>query len=316
MKVVLIKIMWPKTRQAAKELLNRARNFNALPAIDIALFKPFLILLAITVLSYETVDFFYKVISFPLIKQTAVVKNKGNAFALTDNTRHNQLQDYGIITERNLFLSTLKTVGDKQLDGGLFDSDQKNTDFELKGTVACNTSFGFIVIEERGNHKQKLYRLGDMIGSAKLIKITRNTATLLSGDREITLKVKATMEGSLLPNAPAAGMNPAYSRNLTLNRRTVNENLSDLKSIMSQAIVRPSLNEGVQEGYIVSNIAPNSLYEKMGLQNGDIVIDINNRRLQSADDLLQMMNLMQSGKNIALNIKRNGKIEAINYSFY
>ncbi|KUG24426.1 hypothetical protein ASZ90_005756 [hydrocarbon metagenome] len=308
--------MWSKITQVAKEWLNRISNINTLPAIDITLLRPLLILLAITVLSYETVDLFYKVISFPLIKQTAAVKNNGTALAFTENAQHNQLQNYGIITERNLFLSTLKTVGDKQLEGGLFDADQKNMDFELKGTVAFNTSSGFIVIEERGNHKQKLYRLGDRIGSAKLIKITRNTATLLSGDREITLKVKATMEGTLLPDSPATGTKQAVFRKLSLSRRLVNENLDDLKSIMSQAVVRPYLNEGLQEGYIISNIASNSLYEKMGLQNGDIVIDINNRRMHSADDLLQMMNLMQSGKSISLNIKRNGKMEAINYSFY
>jgi type II secretory pathway component PulC len=54
----------------------------------------------------------------------------------------------------------------------------------------------------------------------------------------------------------------------------------------------------------------------MGLQNGDIIIDINNKHMQSADDLLQTVNLMQSGSSIAVNVKRNGKIEAINYSFY
>jgi general secretion pathway protein C len=86
---------------------------------------------------------------------------------IKDNFQPNQLQDYGIITERNLFLSTLKAVSDKQSEGGLFDSDQKITDFDLKGTVACNSSFGFIFIEERDTHKQKLYRLGDNIGSAK-----------------------------------------------------------------------------------------------------------------------------------------------------
>jgi general secretion pathway protein C len=124
------------------------------------------------------------------------------------------------------------------------------------------------------------------------------------------------MEGPLLPNSPAGGMNQAPPRSLNLSKRAVNENLSDLKSIMSQAVVRPFLNEGVPNGYIISNIAPNSLYEKMGLQNGDIIIDINNKPMQSADNLLQMVNLMQSGSGITLNVKRNGKIEAINYSFY
>ncbi len=205
----------------------------------------------------------------------------------------------------------MKAVSDKQSEGGLFDSNQRITDFDLKGTVACNSSFGFIFIEERDTHKQKLYRLGDNIGSAKLIKITRNTAILRSEGRDITLKIKATLEGPLLPNSP----DNATPRSMTLSKKTVNENLSDLKSIMSQAVVRPFLNEGVQEGLIISNIAPNSLYEKMGLQNGDIIIDINNKRMQSADNLLQTVNLMQSGSSIAVNVKRNGKIETINYSF-
>ena len=288
------------------------RNLSALQAIDITLLRPFLILLAITILSYEVIGLFYKIISFPLTNQTAAVKNNVSSLVIKDNSQPDQLQDYGIITERNLFLTTLKAVSDKQSEGGLFDSNQRITDFELKGTVACNSSFGFIFIEERDTHKQKLYRLGDNIGSAKLIKITRNTAILRSEGRDITLKIKATMEGPLLPNSPCS----ATPRSMTLSKKTINENLSDLKSIMSQAVVRPFLNEGVQEGLIISNIAPNSLYEKMGLQNGDIIIDINNKRMQSADDLLQTVNLMQSGSSIAVNVKRNGKIEAINYSFY
>ena len=269
--------MWLKITQLIKEWFNRIKNISAIPAINITLLRPFLILLAITILSYEAIDLFYKIISFPLTNQTATSKNNISSSGTTDNFQHNQLEDYGIITERNLFLTTLKAVSDKQSEGGLFDSNQRITDFELKGTVACNSSFGFIFIEERDTHKQKLYRLGDNIGSAKLIKITRNTAILRSEGRDITLKIKATMEGPLLPNSPGS----AAPRSMTLSKKTVNENLSDLKSIMSQAVVRPFLNEGIQEGLIISNIAPNSLYEKMGLQNGDIIVDINNKHMQA-----------------------------------
>jgi general secretion pathway protein C len=304
--------MWLKITRLIKEWFNRIKNISAIPAIDITLLRPFLILLAITILSYEAIGLLYKLISFPLTNQTVTSKNNISSSGTTDNFQHNQLQDYGIITERNLFLSTLKAISDKQSEGGLFDSDQKIMDFDLKGTVACNSSFGFVIIEERDSHKQKLYRLGDKIGSAKLTKITRNTAILKSGEREITLKIKSTIEGSLLSDSP----NRAAPRSFTLSKKTVNENLNDLKSIMSQAVVRPSLNEGVQEGYVISNIAPNSLYEKMGLQNGDIIIDINNKHMQSADNLLQLVNLMQSGSSIELNVKRNGNVEAINYSFY
>jgi general secretion pathway protein C len=311
----MAKIMWLKITQTIKERWKQMMNISAIGAKDVNSLKSLLIILAITILSYEATDLFYKIISFPLINYTAPVKSNGVASAVKDNHQRNALQDYDIITGRNLFLSTLKPAGGNQSDGGLFDSDQKTTDFDLKGTVACNSSFGFIVVEERGNHKQKLYRLGDKIGQDKLTKITRNTATLKNGAREIILKIKETMEGPLLPNSSGTGRNNAIPGNYTLSKKSVNENLSDLKSLTNQAVVRPFLNNGVQEGYTISNIAPNSLYEKAGIQNGDIIIDINNNRMQNANDILHVLSSMQSGNSMDLNVKRNGKTETIHYSF-
>lgn len=307
-------MMWLKLTQTIKERAKQIKDISAIRSMDAESLRSLLIILAITILSYEATDLFYKIISFPLMNHTAAVKNNGSLSAVKDNRQSNQLADYDIITGRNLFLSTLKPAGDKS-DGGLFDSDQRAPDFDLKGTVAGGASFGFIIVEERGSRKQKLYRLGDKIGSDKVTKITRNTATLKNGVREITLKIKETLEGSLLPNSTGAGRSGA-SRNFALSQKTVNENLSNLNSIMNQAILRPFFNKGVQEGYLISNIAPNSLYEKMGLQNGDTIIDINGNRMKSANDLLQLVNSMQAGSSIDMNIKRSGKAETINYSFY
>ncbi len=307
--------MWLKITQTVKERFKQIKNISAIQAMDADSLRSFLIILAITILSYEATDLFYKIISFPLMNHTAVIKNNPAASAAKDNQQRSSLQDYDIISGRNLFLSTLKPAGGNKSDGGLFDSDDRTLDFDLKGTVACNSSFGFIVVEERSTRKQKLYRLGDKIGSDKLIKITRNTATFNNGVRETTLKIKETLEGSLLPNSPGGGRGGGPTRNLTLSQKTVNENLSNLNSVMNQAVLRPFLNKGVQEGYLISNIAPNSLYEKAGLQNGDVIIDINNNRMQSANDILQVMNSMQSGNSMTLDIKRNGSNETINYTF-
>jgi general secretion pathway protein C len=271
--------------------------------MDITLLRTFLILLTITLLSYETINLFYKIISFLLTKQTAVVKGHVPSPFVTDSR---SIEDYEIITERNLFRSTLKVVKDNELDGGLPASEERFTDFDLKGTVACNSSFGYIFIEKRDSKKQRFYRLGDMIGSSKLIKITRNTAILRCGDRKITLKVKATAEDQPLSNA--------RFRNLTLDRKTVNNNLGNLNALMKGAVVRPFIHKGVQEGLIVSNIVPNSLYEKMGLQNGDILIDINGKRINAAS-LMQAADILRYGSRIALNIKRKGREETINYVF-
>jgi general secretion pathway protein C len=303
--------MWLQITQLLKEQFKKIKNMNARQIMDVDFLKTLMILLAITILSFETTSIFYKFISIPLTKQAiAVTENRISSSA--DNNPRLQVRDYSIITERNLFLSTMKEAGGNEAEGSIFDSDQKAANFDLRGTVACNSSFGYIFIEERDSKKQKLYRLGDMIGSSKLIKITRNTATLRSGGGDITLKVKATIAGQLLPDSPDGS---STSRNLTLSKATVNENLNNLNTLMNKAVIRPYVSKGVQDGYIISNIAPGSLYEKMGLQNGDVIIDVNNKKIKGADSLLQTVNLMQSGNSIVLNIKRKGKEETINYTF-
>lgn len=311
----MVMVMRFKIEMLLKKWSGSIRNIVAKPAILLAVLPAFIILIAITILSYETVDFFYKVVSLSAVNQSAAIKNTASSKFITDSASRGPLQNYSVITERNLFLSTLKAISDKQLDEGFFGSSQEVTSFDLKGTVAGGASFGFIIIEERGKNKQRLYRLGDMIGSAKLVKITRNTAVIRDGGREITLKIKETPEGSLLSRSQVPQANTPNS-SMALSKGEVNEKLRDLKTIMSQAAVRPYFEAGAQEGFIISDIKPDSLYQKLGLQNGDIIIDVNSKRMQSADDILQMVNIMQSGGSIALSLKRNGKAETINYSFY
>jgi general secretion pathway protein C len=294
-------------------LFDKMRNIGSLPALDITLWRPFLILLAITILSYETIDLFYKILSFSLINQKTIVRSHVPSPSIKDVQKAGSIDTYGIVTERNLFLSTLKAVRDKESEVGAFDSENKTTNFDLKGTVASSSSFGYVFIEEHGSNKQKLYRLGDMIGSSKLVKITRNTATLRNGGQDTTIKVKATIEGQLLPDSSDKG--GSSSKKMTMSRKTVSDSLAKLDDIMKQAVFRPFTNKGVQEGFTISNIVPGSLYEKMGLREGDIIISVNNKKIQSASNLLQISNMIQSGNNISINIKRNDREETINYIF-
>jgi len=311
----MVMVMRFKIEMLFRKWSGSIRNIVANPAILLPKLPAFLVFVAITILSFETVDLFYKIISLSAVNQFTVIKNTASSKLSADSASRSPLQNYSVITERNLFQSTLKVISDKQLGGGYLGASQEVTSFDLKGTIAGGASFGFIIVEEKGNNKQRLYHLGDMIGSARLIKITRNTAIIKSGDREITLKIKETMEGSLLSRSPAPQAHMPSS-GMALSKSEVNEKLLDLKTIMTQAAVRPNFEAGAQEGFIISDIKPDSLYQKLGLQNGDIITEVNGKHMQSADDLLQMINIMQSGGSIALSLKRNGKAETINYSFY
>ncbi len=296
-----------------KELFEKIKTIPSLRSVDTDALMSLAVVLVITILSYETTDLFYKAVSFPLTKQAAVTKNRGGASLPYDRQQHH-LQEYDIITERNLFLTTMKTAGGDESAEGLFTADSKSIDFDLKGTVACNSSFGFIIVEERGSRKQKLYRLGDKIGSRKLSRITRNTAVLRGAEGDVTLKIKETLEDSLVSNPPGVPRSPRFPGAANFIKNNVDGKSNYLDSIMKQAVVRPFMHRGVREGYIISNIKPDSLYEKAGLQNGDIITEVNNNQMQNANDLVQLFNSMQSGSRMTFGIKRRGKAETLNYT--
>ncbi|MRR15784.1 MAG: PDZ domain-containing protein [Deltaproteobacteria bacterium] len=303
-----VKDMWVKTTQWIKAKMDGIAGAPADVSALARMAGPVLIVLAVTILSFLGVDILYKAVTLQAGFGPAAPANQSGRTAQLGLAAPSA-QRYNIITERNLFLTTLQAIADKDAAGLL--PSEEYTAFDLKGTIAIDPNLGYAVVEEKGKGKQKLYRLGDKIGSAQLVRITRNTAVLKSAEKEFVMRIKEVAEGS----GPGRFGQGAAS-GISISRQEVTQNLGDLKSIMSQAVVRPFFAGGVQQGFVVSNIVPGSLYQKLGLQNGDVVMEVNSKRLESADDILQLVNVMQAGGSVSVNLLRNGQNETIHYSFH
>jgi general secretion pathway protein C len=85
--------------------------------------------------------------------------------------------------------------------------------------------------------------------------------------------------------------------------------------MLRQAQVRPYFNAGVPEGFLISNIRPGSIYQRMGVADGDIIQELNGRPIQSADDVMGLFNTIKSATGMSLTIKRRGNKEMLNYQF-
>lgn len=298
--------------QTVQEKIKQMKRFSSALTVDSNVLKSLWIIAVISVLSFEVTAVFYKIVSIPLVSREGAPLSAKSPSGTAATEQDKRPSDYAIIAERNLFQSTLKPVS--LGPGGFFDSEQEKTDFDLKGTVAGPSSYSYVIIEEHGSKKQKLLKLGDKIGARELVKIARNAATFREGGSETTLRVKETVEGALLsPSATPARR--TQDLGMTLNPENIRDQLDNLKALMSQAVIRPFLNQGSQEGFIISNISPESIYAKMGLKNGDIIINANDQPLHSAGSLLHLVNTMRAGSNISLSIKREGKPQTIHYSF-
>jgi len=274
------------------------------------------ILAVMAVFIYQGVGIFYKTLTLQLVRMRPAPAAEIKA-PVTPVVARDPVDAYRAITERNLFGTTTKVVADKQTAA----APQQDIAllFEVKGTVAGEGKYGFAIIEEKGTKKQRLVKAGDVVAGAKVIRIKRNAIDVLVEEQERTLKMEEMKEAPILPpptvQTASAWPSPLPGGALVVNRNELQEAMADMGSMLSQAQIRPYFSAGVPDGFIVTSIRPGSLYQKMGIANGDIIQEVNNRKIQTADDLSGLLSILKSSNDIALVVKRGGTPKTMNYQF-
>ncbi len=223
-------------------------------------------------------------------------------------------EGYRIVTERNLFGTTTKTIADKQAGPATPDIA---TLVDLKGTVAGDPPYGFAIIEERATRKQRLVKVGAVFAGAKVVRIRRNALDLTIGDQERTLKIAETKEAPILPPAAAEAAPPVTTAGgaIVLARSELGTALQNMGTMLRQAQVRPFFNAGSPDGFMITGIQAGSLYQKMGIVDGDIIQGVDNRTIRTADDMMALFNTLKNAPAMSLTVRRTGKQETLKYQF-
>lgn len=302
--------MQARIEQAITGLTGRLSGLTSGAPLSAGTIQILVTIVVITIASYLAVDILYKSVALQMTAR-GNVKKEHTVGSTVPAYQPESLASYDIIFQRNIFHTTMEAIADA--DSEIILPTEEYTAFDLKGTIAVDENIGYAIVEERGKGGQKLYRIGEMIGSARLVRVTRNAAVLHSDGRDLVMKIKEPQGEPSTPRATSRATSPRGT--ITVGKHEVTETMADLKTVMSQAVVRPYVTDGTQQGFIVSNIVPGSLYERLGLKNGDIVTTVNGRELTGVDDVLQLVNTMQSGGNISVSLVRNGANETLNYSF-
>lgn len=276
------------------------------------------ILVLMALFLYQGVGIFYKVLTLQIIGMRPAPAAEIKAQASTSAAR-DPLDAYKAIPERNLFGTTTKAISDKQAVGPAQQDVALLVD--LRGTVAGDGKTGFAIVEEKGTRKQRLVKVGDAIAGAKLVRIKRNAVDVLIDGQERTLKMLETKEAPILPHSASvpSAAGPAGAAvprgEIVINRAEIGAGLQDMGSMLRQAQVRPYFNAGVPDGFMISNIQAGSIYQRMGMVDGDIIQGVDSRKIQTADDMMTLFNTLKSASNMALSIRRGGRQETLNYQF-
>lgn len=277
------------------------------------------ILLVLTILMYQSAGIFYKAVGLMLVRAKSSAPAMQGKAGDTPAAVMEPIDAFKVIADKNLFGTTDKTLADKQaLSQGLIGPSDLAAALEVRGTVAGEARYGFAVIEDKKQKKQKLYKVGDIVSGAKVVRIMRNAVAFRIDDREQLLRVPETTEKGVLPftasgRAPSPEAGPGGT--IAINRSDIEGSLKDMGTMLSQAQLRPYFTAGKPDGFMISNIRGGSLYQKIGLVDGDIIQAFNERKLASGDNMVELYNQFKSSPGMSIKILRQGRQQNLNYTF-
>ena len=105
---------------------------------------------------------------------------------------------------------------------------------------------------------------------------------------------------------------PDDQRIFYLKRAYVNQQLANLNALLNDARVIPIEQDG-KPWFIFDFVREGSIYEKLGLKNKDVIVQINGFTVDSLPKALKLFEALQLEEKITLRIKREGQLTDFQY---
>jgi general secretion pathway protein C len=204
-------------------------------------------------------------------------------------------------------------------------------DLRLIGTVVAGEESLALLENDR---EMNLYRLGaEVPGGGVLEEIQRTEVTIRNRDQSRSTLVLHEPDTAASANRPSLvpdnrGASSARSRlsrvasggvrEVGENRWVISQNVVDtvrenFAAQLRLAQMQPRLVDGKTDGFLVQRIYPQSILAQMGLQRGDVVIDVNNIRLDSPEKALQIFQQLREARRVTVSVERNGQPQSFVY---
>ncbi len=215
-----------------------------------------------------------------------------------------ELSDYTSILERGLF-------GEGRGPSGAASSEASA--FRLIGTIEGEHFAGAVLEDASG--AQNFYRIHEkMPEGSQIVKVQRDKITMRRPDGgTFDLQVIDDARIVNVSKPGAGGVRKLSEGKWAVDQREVASNTENMNQILTQARALPYVENGKTAGFRISEIVPGSIYEKIGLQNGDVIQKINAQDMDDPGKFFQLYQGLKEEKNITIDLMRAGQRQTLNY---
>jgi len=226
------------------------------------------------------------------------------------------LAHYAAITERDIF-NAPRAVEAKPAEPT---RSAAPLNARLLGTAPGDGLDSYAILEDGGGKKQELFRIGDRFQDRTLHRVEWDHVVFKQGEQEEILKL-AEPSSRPAAEAPAAGGGPIDGSGIRaisetsyqVDRAEVDKAMENLNQLFTQIRAVPHFQDGKAAGFRLFAIRRDSIFEKLGLKNGDIITGINGNELTDPARAMSLLQELRSEGNVSVGINRNRAPSTMSY---
>lgn len=210
-------------------------------------------------------------------------------------------------------LMGVASQGDKPIQTNTsVDAPETKLKLVLKGALASDDPrhARAIIADPRGKEEQ--YSIGEKLpGNAELSEIHPDRIILKRNGRYETLRLpKEKLSTNTVASRTVGARSTASPRErLSSARKQLKNGPAKMGDLLRASPKRGT--NGSTIGYTLSPGRDPDLFREVGLQQGDVAIQINNIKLDNPANSARALKSMQSGDSVTVTVLRNGQEEAV-----
>ncbi|MGH7988153.1 MAG: type II secretion system protein GspC [Candidatus Binataceae bacterium] len=233
---------------------------------------------------------------------------------------------YDLIVKRDIFNLAPPQTPEKAAAG------DEPLPITLLGTSHLTRSRPYAIVQDQ-NSNQTLYRLGDTIkGVGKLVEVDADRIVVLHNGHRVAVELpRYDMQGqgpqgflhrgrfapSYLRQSGAEhrnGVEKLAANRYIIDRSTVQNKMHNMAQLFTQIRAVPDMENGASDGFRLSEIQPGSIFQQIGLQDGDVLTAVSGQSVTDPAKAMELLEDLRDQRSITLNVMRNGSPMQIFYS--
>lgn len=287
-----------------KNILHKIRHSRLLTIANVLIC--ILIVASISFFAKDVLSFFYK---------SSKAKTQDPLLNIQKQQTVRNFSDYEILIRNNPFgyteakLSLLLSSNERR-------GDREN--IKLVGTISGSSKYSFAIFADKDN-RQEAVRVGKKVFDYGILReVQKNMAVIETDSGRLEIPLQDILNIQEISNTGKGVESPGLIKSMSagtyvVDKKMILHAIDNPNELMTDARLMPNIVEGKQEGFILREVKSNGLYQKLGLQNGDVLLRINEYNIVNPEAALHAFYAMRGLDRIQLDVIRSGSRMTMTY---